>query len=328
MSGLLMRWLQPLKRVCALGLMAALATPVSAQPVRSNCPPVAQQPSREAIERAQAEARDRGMLWKISKGGHSSYLYGTIHIGTLSWAPPGPTIRSALAEVDTMALEINIGDPATLEQLRQALSPKPSDPPVDAALLKALSDEAAMACLPERALDDQKPALRALTLLLLAARWEGLDANFAQELVLTGVAEARKLPIVALETIDDQMSALLPATEPEARRMIQQALSQLKSGVARRGARRMAEAWAKGDLDDLANHEGWCECVTSEEDRSALRRMNGDRNPAMASRLDRLHSQGKRVFAAVGALHMTGAKALPRLLQQRGFTVERVNFPG
>jgi uncharacterized protein YbaP (TraB family) len=30
------------------------------------------------------------------------------------------------------------------------------------------------------------------------------------------------------------------------------------------------------------------------------------------------------VFAAVGALHMTGAKALPMLLKQRGFTVQRI----
>jgi uncharacterized protein YbaP (TraB family) len=32
------------------------------------------------------------------------------------------------------------------------------------------------------------------------------------------------------------------------------------------------------------------------------------------------------VFAAVGSLHMTGPKGLPRLLGQRGYTVERVKF--
>ena len=33
------------------------------------------------------------------------------------------------------------------------------------------------------------------------------------------------------------------------------------------------------------------------------------------------------VFAAVGALHMTGPQSIPRLMQQRGFRVERVDFP-
>jgi hypothetical protein len=32
------------------------------------------------------------------------------------------------------------------------------------------------------------------------------------------------------------------------------------------------------------------------------------------------------VFAAVGVLHMSGAKSLPKLLAERGYTVERVLF--
>jgi hypothetical protein len=37
-----------------------------------------------------------------------------------------------------------------------------------------------------------------------------------------------------------------------------------------------------------------------------------------------LHAQGQRVFAAVGALHMTGPNALPVLMAGRGYHVERV----
>ena len=57
-----------------------------------------------------------------------------------------------------------------------------------------------------------------------------------------------------------------------------------------------------------------------------LARLNDARNPAMAERIAALHGEGRRVFAAVGALHMTGAQGLPRLLRERGFTVERVVF--
>jgi uncharacterized protein YbaP (TraB family) len=51
-----------------------------------------------------------------------------------------------------------------------------------------------------------------------------------------------------------------------------------------------------------------------------------DRNPVMADRLDRLHSSGKRVFAAVGSLHMIGSIGLPEQMQmqRRGYRVERV----
>jgi hypothetical protein len=55
-----------------------------------------------------------------------------------------------------------------------------------------------------------------------------------------------------------------------------------------------------------------------------MQTLNDDRNPALADGIEALHRDGRGVFAAVGALHMTGAKALPTLLQQRGFTVRRV----
>jgi len=34
------------------------------------------------------------------------------------------------------------------------------------------------------------------------------------------------------------------------------------------------------------------------------------------------------VFVGVGILHMVGTTGLPRLLQDRGFTVERIKFDG
>jgi uncharacterized protein len=318
-------------------LLLALGAAASAQPSRSpqstgpgsarSCPPAAQRPSPEDVQKAQAEARDRGMLWRIQKGGRTSYLFGTLHVGKLAWAPPGPTLQKALEEVDLLALELDISDQETLTQLQKALAKQPEDPPVPAPLLRELSAEAAAACLPDKALDEQKPAVQAISLTLLAARWEGLDPGYAQEAVLMGYAQAKGLPIAALEQVDEQMSALLPSSGPEAERMIQHALGQLKSGAARRSAKRLAQAWADGRLEELADYERWCECIHTEQDRQMVRRMNDDRNPALASRIDRLHSQGRKVFAAVGALHMTGPKALPQLMRQRGYTVERVAYP-
>ena len=54
--------------------------------------------------------------------------------------------------------------------------------------------------------------------------------------------------------------------------------------------------------------------------------MLDDRNPAMAARIDALHSGGQTVFAAVGSLHLFGPQALPALMAQRGYRVERIAF--
>ncbi len=50
----------------------------------------------------------------------------------------------------------------------------------------------------------------------------------------------------------------------------------------------------------------------------------GARNPAIASRIDELHRDGRRLFAAVGTLHMIGDAPLQKLLAERGFKIERV----
>lgn len=314
-------------RVAAWGLAALSLTAAAQVTTAAGCPPVAAPPSAEDVRNAQQAARDRGFLWRITKGGHTSYLYGTIHLGTLEWAPPGPTLLQALQQARVMALELDITDAATLRKLQAALARDPSQPGPGPALGERLAQEVQRACLPAGALADQKPAVQALTLVLLAARWEGLDAAYAQEAVLAGFAQSRGMPIVALETVEEQMSALLPASAPQTDRFIEQALAQLESGAARRGTRQLAQAWADGRLEELAAYEQWCECVKTDEDRQMLRRLNDDRNPALASRIERLHAQGQPVFAGVGALHMTGPRALPLLLQQRGFQVERVAFP-
>ena len=66
--------------------------------------------------------------------------------------------------------------------------------------------------------------------------------------------------------------------------------------------------------------------MTNAEDRAFLRRVNDERNLGLAERIDTLHGAGQRVFAAVGALHMTGPQALPALMVQRGYAVERIVF--
>lgn len=310
-------------------LLAALATLwlTSAQVRAQDCPPAAQPPTPAQMQAAQAAARDRGFLWRITKDGRSSYLFGTLHLGKLDWVFPGPTVRQAMGDTDTLALELDLSDPATLRELAGAAAGAGKPATLPAALRDRLAGQVAAACLPAGALDAQHPVMRAITLVVLDARREGLDPGYGQEFMLAGAARARGVPIVALETVGLQMGALIPATEAEAVESLQQALDQLESGSARRSSARLATAWAEGRLDELERYEQWCDCVPNDEARAFLRRLNDDRNPGLADRIDALHGAGKRVFAAVGALHMTGAKGLPGLMAQRGYSVERMPYP-
>lgn len=305
---------------------AAAPAPAGASPVRE-CPPPPRSPDAQQLQAAQEQARDRGMLWRLTRDGRVSYLYGTVHIGRLEWIFPGPVVRAALAATDTLALELDLADPSMAQAMQASLAGQPDALPLPQTLQRRLTRQIEAACLPQGMLENQHPLMQAITLTVLAGRWEGLEPGYAQEIMLAGAARAAGLQVISLETVALQVGALIPAEEATARAMLDKTLQQLESGVTRRTTARLAQAWAEGRLAELEQYERWCECMNTDQDRELMRRLNDDRNPKLARRIDALHGSGKRVFAAVGALHMTGLRALPGLLAQRGFTVERVAFP-
>jgi uncharacterized protein YbaP (TraB family) len=310
------------------GVLAAMATLLAAtvavaQQPAAACPPAPQPPTAEQVQAAQQRARDRGFLWHVQRDGRSAWLFGTIHLGRPMWLFHGPQVRQALAASDTLALEIDVSDTAAL---MQAAAATPAAAPLPAALRQRLERQAVVACLPAQLMAQQHPILQLTTLAIMAARWDGLDAAYGQELLLTAHARAARLPVVALETPARQMQALIPPAGTPLEGLITRGLDQLEQGVMRRITARLVAAWERGDLAELEDYERWCECVASAEERALMRRLNDERNPAMAERIDALHRDGKRVFVAVGALHMTGPQGLPKLLRERGYSVERVAF--
>lgn len=294
-------------------LVVSLAGPVAAA-----CPPPAVAPDEARL--AAAARTDRGPLWRLERDGRVSWLYGTLHVGRPEWAAPGPAVRAALAASDVLALEIDTSDPAVGLGL---VTPGTAAAPLPAPLRERLARQVRAACLPDDALAALPPALQVTVLALLESRWAGLDTAYAQETVLSQLARAAGRPVVGLETVAQQMRALVPDDAGAAERLIDSTLTQLESGSGRAIVERMARAWEQGDLRTLEDYERWCDCARTEDERAALRALNDDRNPGLADGIEALHAKGQRVFAAVGALHMAGPKALPKLLAARGFRVQR-----
>jgi len=302
----------------ALGLFRAASC------IAAPCPPAPKPASGEQSVEFAAQARDRGFLWRITRDGRSSYLYGTLHLGRADWVYPGPRLREALEASDVIALELDLSDPETLRALAR---PTGKPLPLNPMLQTRLDAQFEAACLPPRLLADQHPLMQASTLTLLAARWDGLDASFGQEGMLLAWAQRHARPVVALEQVQQQLAALIPAEPSEARRLLLQALDQLEAQQVREPMRRLAQAWDRGDLATLSDYEQWCDCVHDAADRRSLHRLNDARNAHLAQGIAQLHGQGKRVLAGVGALHMSGPQALPLLLGRLGFQVERLGKP-
>jgi uncharacterized protein len=298
----------------------------------SSCPPPLPAVPPSTASATNTAAKDHGLLWRVSRDGRTSYLFGTLHVGKPAWSRLGPQLTAAMAQSDALALEVDPSDPGLADALAAALPLAAASASNTAELTPALQARLTKAyqraCVEPQGLVRLHPVLQVTTLAVLQARWLGADSAFASEQLLAALARSRGLAVVSLETPALQVQALVPGDAVEAEKVLTQGLTQLEQSGGRRVLARLLSSWESGDLVSLENFAAWCECVSSAEERAFYRRLNDDRNPALADGIEAQHQQGQRVLAAVGALHMTGPQSLPRLLAQRGFTVERVAFAG
>jgi uncharacterized protein YbaP (TraB family) len=317
----LVRW-----RAAVAGLlsMLACALPCAAQP-KADCPPAAEALTGERLEAGMRDARDHGFLWRITQGDHASYLYGTIHVTRYEWMFPGPSVREALDDSDTLALELDVLDPKVQQRLASAMAAS-AGIALPLSLQDRLRRRIEAECVAPVTLARLSPELQLATLTLLAARRDGLDPAYSVDLMLAGYARSAAKTVVSLESPESQLKALHATDRAGTLDLVQRALDDLDAGRTRPLMRRVASIWAAGDHAELARYDEWCECRRTPAEAQAMKRLLDDRNPLLAERIDALHRDGRRVFAAVGSLHMVGPGGLPALLRQRGYKVEAGEF--
>lgn len=301
------------------------ASLAGAQVTASSCPPEALPPTPAQVQEGLKSAKDRGFLWRASKDGRTSYLYGTMHVAKLDWMFPGATVAQALRASDTLALELDVLDPEIMKRFQEAIGPRP-----DRLLPKALIDRVRVqlraACLPEQLLAVMAPEMVAATLSVMAARREGLDPAYGIDAFYAGMARGLRKDVLSLETPELQLKLILGSTTEDTAEAVASALEELEGGTAAPMLIRVARMWSEGRISELETYEQWCDCLKTEADRTTMKRMLDERNPGLVSGIDAIHAAGKRVFAAVGSLHMIGELGLPSLLSKRGYQVERVEF--
>lgn len=300
-----------------------VVTQVGAAQDAPQCPPAAQALTPELFQAAAAQARDRGLLWRVTKGGHTSYLYGTLHVGRAEWMAPGPTVRRALQETDTLALELDPLDETVQREMAAGMAHAKARP-LPAALQSRLLQALQAQCLPAETVDHATPEMLVYTLSTLVGRQDGLEPTYGSEILLSILGHSSGRPVVSLETVALQLKTLLAQDAAEAETVVQEGLDDLDSDRARTVLLKSAQVWENGELAELERYPQWCQCADTPLDKKLMRRLLNDRNPGLAKRIDQLHTQGHKLFAAVGAMHMTGALGIPALLTQRGYRVERV----
>ena len=272
-----------------------------------NCPAPPTAPSNEKIQALAKAAKDRGFLWKIEKDGRTGYLYGTIHVNKLEWSIPGPKTVAALAASELIAFELDILDPDIQAQFSDPAKFGIKPTVLPAKLKQRMEVIAQRVCAPAAAIAAMHPIMQLATLTILDARFAELEIGYGSEIVMTGFARSAKKTVTSLETAELQMHALMGGESDEIIASVENGVSLFEANKQRKPVEQMINVWATSNFAEFQNYEKWCECVSTEAEAKFYRRLNDERNPGLAAGNDKLHRDGKSVFAAVGALHLANA---------------------
>ena len=144
------------------------------------------------------------------------------------------------------------------------------------------------------------------------------------DLWLAAAAKSRGLPIVGLETLDEQLRALL-GQPPEVERALALSLPQTLATIDDMFAT-LSKVYQEGDI-------GWIIAVSELQSTWAngpaampagyRQRLIVNRNRTMHDRARSMVDEGGAMIA-VGAAHLPGEDGLLRLFEQDGYTVERL----
>ncbi len=276
-------------------------------------------------------ANAQGLLWRIEKkGAQPSHLFGTFHADDPRLMRMVEKAAPEIRKSKTAATEI--GD---MTKLAKALT-------VARITLKAMSgaentlalvkDEARRkrieAMLPDRMLDaasadKMQPWLLLTMFALPVCQLTRADKETVDDRVVA-IANEKKIPVEALETVDEQLDAISSvdgdfvgrylssiADRPE---MIDDAFETM--------IRLYAESRVAAALPAM-RHAFKMSDAEFELNKVFTKKLLGDRNLRMAERAAPMIDKGG-AFLAVGALHLAGEDGLVELFRKRGYKVTRV----
>lgn len=290
---------------------------------QNDCPKEPPVPTQEQMAEMRKNAKDRGFLWRITKNGKTSHLYGSIHLSKIDWRVPGTAIMQAVRQSDALAFELNLQDP----EAQSVLKAQHTNPPtfeLSPQLKDRIARLPASNCLSPSDWASLSPQTKVTYLNGLPILKEGFHAGYGIELVFTTIANRMRKPVLAIETVQEQMLALAPINPAQALVSYEKLVASVEAGASNSITFKTLKAWAESDFATLNTYADWCQCMDSADDRLHMKKILDDRNAVMVERIDKLNSQYRSVFTAVGSLHMVGETGLPKLLEKLGYTVERI----
>jgi uncharacterized protein YbaP (TraB family) len=273
---------------------------------------------------ASAPAEAKSFLWKITRGGRTSYLMGSIHMGKKSFYPLAPAIRRAFKKSNVLVMEARpdrlLGPMVSMFRHGIYLPPDSLKKHVSAKTYKKVLARAKTLGLPAMAIDRFRPWMLAMTLIALDMQKLGYDPNLGVEMVLMSKAGKRKIDV--LEGMEFQMKLFSGFSDSLQELFLLYSLEQGKQ--AGKMMKKMVRAWKRGDTRTLAR-------IMSKYSKPDPRykviekKLIDDRNVSMAKTIHKMLSKSSDVhFFVVGAGHLVGKTSMVKQLHKLGYLLKQL----
>lgn len=287
-----------------------------------------QSDTRSASAAARQDIPQRGTLYRIERAGHIGWLFGTVHIGQSAFYPLEPRVMHALRQADTLVIEADIRDQASLQKAIARYAVYPEQDSIERHLAPAqwhaLQEALARAGLPVAQVQRLKPWMVANLLMLQAMTQAGYPSEEGIEQYFLDLAKKEGKNVLALETVGYQLSLFDRLTPAQQADYLQETLQDLQAGQGVAQGIQLIEAWKTADhtkmmalkqamLAENTTTSGFIDNILLKE-----------RNPGMANGIAALLDKRQRIFVAIGALHLLGDDGVPALLRARGYLVTRI----
>lgn len=270
----------------------------------------------------------RGTLYRIDDQNHSAWLFGTIHVGHAAFYPLEPQVTRALHEADTLVIEVDIRNNQALQKAMMDYAFYRDGDHVakhlSAETLQALQAGLREASIPFESVASMKPWMIANVMIIHSMAQSGFPAEQGIEQYFLSVATKEKKNVRELETADYQLSLFDKMTAAQQEAYLLDTLKDLKSGAGVQKGVNLIQAWSRADALAMETQKRQMLEENSTSAQFIEKILLNERNPHMVAGIETLLKDKKKIFVAVGTLHLIGDNSVPALLKQRGYRVTKI----
>ena len=264
-------------------------------------------------------------LWQVEKNGGKVYLLGSFHLLPKNYIWYEGIVKQSFEAADELVMEAKMTPEATAaiqamviqngfftggDSLKAHLDPEH--------YAKMLMTAKRLMGVNEDAAQKMKPWFMALQISIISIMSSGMDPNSGVDKYLEGLATQGNKTISGLETAQDSMNALINHPVRVQSAMLSDTLDKLDD--FKTYIQSYLDAWASGNMDmmsttmidDMKSHPEMYQALLVKRNENWL--------PAIENHI----AAEKTIFIVVGAAHLAGPDGLVRMLEAKGYNVEKI----